>query len=55
MGKITISEDEPTFTPLQKFIFEEFAKNPKLNKRFYFTGGTALSAFYLQHLTHSYA
>lgn len=37
-----------TFTSLQKFIFEQFA-NSKLNKRFYFTGGTALSAIFLHH------
>ncbi len=40
---------EPTFTPLQKFIFDEFSKNSKLTKKFYFTGGTALSAIYLHH------
>lgn len=49
MGKIIRSLDGLTFTPLQKFIFEKFAKNPKLNKLFYFTGGTALSAVYLHH------
>ena len=41
--------NKQTFTPLQKFIFDEFAKNSRLNKQFYFTGGTALSAIYLHH------
>lgn len=49
MGKITRYGEKLTFTPLQKFVFEEFAKNTKLNKLFYFTGGTALSALYLHH------
>lgn len=49
MGKIKQDLSEPTFTPLQKFIFDEFSKNLKLTKQFYFTGGTALSAFYLHH------
>ena len=36
------------FTPLQKSIFDGFsAKN--LARNFYFTGGTALSVFYLHH------
>lgn len=38
-----------TFTPLQQQIFDEFAKDKDLPKRFYFTGGTALSAIYLHH------
>lgn len=38
-----------TFTPLQKFIFDKFVKNPSLVKQFYFTGGTALSVVYLHH------
>lgn len=42
MGKIG-------FTPIQKKIFELFAKEDKLSKQFYFTGGTALSVFYFQH------
>ena len=42
MGKID-------FTPQQKIIFSAFAKEPLLTKRFYFTGGTALSVFYLGH------
>ena len=40
---------ELTFTPVQKFIFDEFTKNPSLTKNFYFTGGTALSAIYIHH------
>ncbi len=39
----------PALTSLQKFIFDEFSKDKKLTKQFYFTGGTALSAFYLNH------
>lgn len=42
MGKIT-------FTPIQKLIFEEFSKFEPLRDKFYFTGGTALSVFYLHH------
>lgn len=38
-----------SFTSLQKFIIEEFSKEKHLTKQFYFTGGTALSGFYLQH------
>ena len=49
MGKVNKSLGVLTFTPLQKFIFDEFSQNPKLNKQFYFTGGTALSAIYLHH------
>ncbi len=48
MGKIKISADELTFTPLQKIIFDEFSRKKNL-KHFYFTGGTALSAVYLHH------
>lgn len=42
MGKVT-------FTSLQESIFEKFSKNKFLCKKFYFTGGTALAAFYLHH------
>lgn len=42
MGKVTL-------TSLQQVIFEEFAKHKSLREQFYFTGGTALSAFYLHH------
>lgn len=49
MGKLKIQESKLSFTPLQKFIFDEFAKNSSLTKQFYFTGGTALSAAYLHH------
>lgn len=48
MGKITKPEDL-TFTPLQRFILDEFANNPRLIKQFYFTGGTALSGIFLHH------
>lgn len=42
MGKIT-------FTPLQKTLFDDISGDPALPHTFYFTGGTALSAFYLHH------
>ena len=41
--------EKVTFTPLQKQIFDKVSKDPVLSKQFYFTGGTALSAFYLHH------
>lgn len=37
------------FNPNQKLVFEEFTKNRYLIDQFYFTGGTALSLFYLHH------
>lgn len=37
------------FTPLQRKIFDKVSKDPVLSKQFYFTGGTALSSFYLHH------
>lgn len=40
---------EITFNQIQKNIFDYFAKDKNLPKRFYFTGGTALSAIYLHH------
>lgn len=46
MGKVST---EVTFNPIQKTIFNSFAKDKSLPKRFYFTGGTALSAIYLHH------
>ena len=50
MGKVKkASAGTLTFTPLQQQIFDEFAKDPKLTEKFYFTGGTALSAIYLHH------
>lgn len=42
MGKVK-------FTPLQKSVFEQITKDPLFPKTFYFTGGTALSAFHLYH------
>lgn len=42
MGKIQILTNE------QQIILSEISKNPFFND-FYFTGGTALSAFYLKH------
>lgn len=49
MGQMKKTVRELTFTPIQKFIFDEFTKNSSLTKNFYFTGGTALSAIYLHH------
>lgn len=43
MGKIQFITQE------QKIILDEVAKNDLLRSGFYFTGGTALSSFYLQH------
>lgn len=43
MGKISI------LTNQQKKIIYQVAQDPFLRKIFYFTGGTALSEFYLQH------
>lgn len=42
MGKVE-------FDKFQKIIFEEFSQSQPLRERFYFTGGTALSIFYLGH------
>lgn len=49
MGKVKNFLDKPTFTSIQKLIFDEFSKDKSLRKQFYFTGGTALAAFYLHH------
>lgn len=49
MGKVKNFLDKPTFTSIQKLIFDGFSKDKSLRKQFYFTGGTALSAFYLHH------
>lgn len=46
MGKVNT---EITFDPVQEVIFNEFARNKNLTGKFYFTGGTALSAVYLHH------
>lgn len=37
------------FTPKQKIIFDEVSESVFLKQNFYFTGGTALSAVYLNH------
>lgn len=42
MGKIN-------FTPKQQLIFDQVKKSDFLKQNFYFTGGTALSAVYLNH------
>lgn len=49
MGQVNKTSKKLTFTSLQQQIFDEFSKNSKLLKQFYFTGGTALSAVYLHH------
>lgn len=49
MGKVKQRDSYPTFTPLQKRIFDIIVKNKTLSAQCYFTGGTALSAFYLHH------
>lgn len=50
MGKVKKpGELNFSFTPIQKIIFDEFAKSPQLYRQFYFTGGTALSVIYLHH------
>lgn len=43
MGKIQI------ITPEQEIILAGISKNQDISSRFYFTGGTALSAVYLKH------
>jgi len=43
MGKI------PLFNKEQQLIFDQITTENKLRKQFYFTGGTVLSSFYLQH------
>jgi len=42
MGKVT-------FTKLQESLFAQITTHKNFPKTFYFTGGTALSAFYLHH------
>jgi predicted nucleotidyltransferase component of viral defense system len=39
----------PNLTKEQKIILDEVKKEPFFKDQFYFTGGTALSALYLQH------
>src|SRR3989344_1844687 len=36
-------------TPEQKLIFDKISKSEYFRSNFYFTGGTALSQFYLKH------
>ena len=50
MGEVNIKPfKDLTLTPIQRFIFDEFSKEKRLAKQFYFTGGTALSGAYLKH------
>lgn len=42
-------EKNSIFTPIQKRFLEAVIKEPYLLKTYYFTGGTALSEFYLKH------
>ena len=37
------------FTAEQRYVFDQVSKNDFLRAHFYFTGGTALSYYYLQH------
>ncbi len=37
------------FNSIQQNAFDVLASNPSMRERFYFTGGTALSIFYLHH------
>lgn len=43
------ADSKLSFTPIQRIIFDEFSRSSQLRKKFYFTGGTALSAVYLHH------
>lgn len=43
MGKVAI------INPEQKLLLTEFAADPFISDNFYFSGGTALSLYYLQH------
>lgn len=50
MGKITgVSVNDIHFTPKQQIVFNEAKLSKFLKNNFYFTGGTALSAVYLNH------
>lgn len=49
MGKVKKAIKTPLFTSLQRKIFDYLAKDKAFTSQFYFTGGTALSAFYLRH------
>jgi len=42
-------EKSSIFTPIQKRFLETVIKEPYILKNYYFTGGTALSEFYLKH------
>lgn len=42
-------EKVDVITPQQKLLLSAFSSNPFLASHFYFTGGTALSLYYLQH------
>src|SRR3989344_7811515 len=42
-------EQNKLFTGEQKLIFDQVAKGEFIKNNFYFTSGTALSYFYLQH------
>jgi predicted nucleotidyltransferase component of viral defense system len=41
--------EQVDFTPPQQIIIDSFKDDPFLVEKFYFTGGTALSVFYLRH------
>ena len=44
-------EKNSIFTPIQKRFLAAVIKEPYLLKKYYFTGGTVLSEFYLKHRT----
>lgn len=41
--------EQVIITPEQKLLLDKFRKNQFLSSNFYFTGGTALSLYYLKH------
>lgn len=49
MGKIKGPSLRLKFSPQQLLILDEFRRDEFLQKNFYFTGGTALSAYYFAH------
>lgn len=48
-GAFTMAQEEKIFTPEQKKVLNLISSEEYLTKRFYITGGTPLSAFYLFH------
>lgn len=54
MGKVSKPVTGINLTVKQRIIFDEFRGDDYLKEHFYFTGGTALSAVYLQHRLSEY-